>query len=163
MRTHSTMRVVNTRSLKRRCIGWSVAALVILAGFIASGGRSFEVSGGGIEASLSGATLVLGQAPAATSNVSVKFFRYSWFDAQSAWWRPIHTRSAGRHSIVFPLWQPLLLTTAVAMYGWGRLRGCRTADAQQCRGCGYSLVGLPETDEQRCPECGRPTITAAPA
>jgi hypothetical protein len=77
------------------------------------------------------------------------------YGSPAAAWRPYHSDEGFAHSLVFPLWQPLVLCVALLAYAHGYLRGSRRGDPSLCTDCGYSLRGLPAADGfRRCPECG---------
>lgn len=57
----------------------------------------------------------------------------------------------------------MLLGVAVAWWGrrWSHRAAARAArEGPLCNSCGYSLIGLADRTDLRCPECGRPHTTA---
>lgn len=148
------------RRIKRRCVFSLVVALICLLGFVASARRSAGLMLGPGRVGLSSSALIIGQSPV---DRPPEFSTYSWSQWYADYgnaWRPFHAVVGGAHLVVIPLWQPMLLAAVAAAHAWGVLRGARDADPHRCRGCGYSLIGLPEGAEQRCPECGRPVAAS---
>lgn len=143
------------RKMKRRCIAATIVAAVCLVAFVGSARRSIGFFVGSARIGLSTSALVVGQAPISDPPVFNSYWMEDWYADYGNAWRPFHATTMGAHVLIIPLWQPMLLAAIVAAHAWGVLRGARHADPHRCRGCGYSLIGLPENAEQRCPECGR--------
>ena len=140
----------------RRCIAFTTIALLLLMVYIVSADRMFGLNAGRVEIGFTNSALLVMEGSDGRWHAPQLFgfpFAYSYY---KNYWRPYHVSEIGRHGIFLPLWQPLLLATGLATYQWGLLRGAaRLVDPLRCLGCGYSLIGLPEIPDQRCPECGR--------
>ena len=69
------------------------------------------------------------------------------------WRSDFHIYAGGEWFIRLPLWIPFAICAGAvgAMFIAPRLR--RRVGA--CPHCGYSLAGLPDPEQARCPECGK--------
>lgn len=141
------------RVVRRQWIATTVALLCLL-GFVGNKRWNIAVTLGPVQFELLSSAVVAWWHP---SDKRVDFDVWeAWYSDYANAWRPFHLLSRGDHGVALPLWQPMLLASIVAAHAWGVRRGVRFADPHRCRGCGYSLIGLPESGGQRCPECGRP-------
>lgn len=138
-------------------------ALACLAGFLLTGSRVVLVHSGRWVVGAESGCLVVGQA---TALVTGYFSDLTQLDNRPGFvthegtygsfagaWRPFRAGGPKESRLLFPLWQPMLVTGLVAAYAFGSLAGARRARLGSCGICGYDLKGLPKG--AACPECGK--------
>jgi hypothetical protein len=135
-----------TRSIDKRwfCITvWS--SVLILSLFVLSSRREFGYLGPTVVCGFTHGCVALGLYIG--PNPPGWFFERADFNPRINWW-PLLVPNAALKAVALPLWILFVITAAVAVVSWRRLRARLPG---HCRKCDYDLTG---NESGVCPECG---------
>ena len=154
----------SVRRMRRLRLVSLVAALLCVAAFVLSASHRIALVKEDWVFGLGSGCVVAGKDYPSSQATNVRFvFERTWGDGFSAAWRPFRAGNSRFSRVLFPIWQPMLVFTALAAFAHGVLVGRRYADPNACSNCGYDITALrtPAADGTaapsalRCPECGK--------
>jgi hypothetical protein len=161
--SHQTTQLANksVRQPWRRISGVGAGIVIaLIAAFLASHYREIGlILGQNLFISVSDGSILMGYSEYRQQEFGLGPFvtnsnGWRWSTA----WRPFHATGYYGDVLVFPLWQPLLVATALTAFAYGYRRGSRQGNPSRCTECGYQLRGVPHLVDQplakQCPECG---------